>query len=98
MISAASAPVLAVSPYVAGKVIKGPTDLFMQAIERPTTAAGVASLYQGLIEAMICDADDPDPPPPDVRSFSTQTLMHSKESRASVGRAVLKVGRKLISE
>jgi len=92
----APAPVLAVSPYVAGKVIKGPTDLFMQAIERPTTAAGVASLYEGVIDAMICDAGDPDPPPPGLRTFSTPTLMHSAESRATVGRAVLKVGKKLV--
>ncbi len=91
----AAAPVVAVSPYVAGKVVKGPTDLFMKAIGRPTTAAGVSSLYQGVIDAMISDADDPDPPPADVRSFSTATLMHSAESRATVARAVLKVGETL---
>ncbi len=98
MISAASAPVVAVSPYVAGKVVKGPTDLFMRAIERPTTAAGVASLYVGLLDAMICDSDDPDPAPTEVRSFATPTLMHSAESRATVARAVLKVAEKLIEE
>lgn len=95
-LSAADAQVIAVSPYVAGKVIKGPTDNFMRALDRPTTAAGVASLYEGLIDAMVLDADDPDPPPSGMRCFSTPTLMHSAESRASVGRAVLKVGRKLI--
>lgn len=89
------APVVAVSPYVAGKVIKGPTDHFMRAIDRPTTAAGVASLYEGLIDAMICDSGDPDPAPTGVRSFSTSTLMHSKESRATVARGVLKVGKQL---
>lgn len=88
----ADAPVLAVSPYVAGKVVKGPTDLFMKAIGRPTTAAGVASLYQGVIDAMISDSEDPDPPPTEIRSFSTSTFMHSSESRATVARAVLKVG------
>jgi LPPG:FO 2-phospho-L-lactate transferase len=92
----AGAPVVAVSPYVAGKVIKGPTDNFMRALDRPTTAAGVASLYEGLIDAMVLDADDPDEPPSGVRCFSTPTLMHSSESRASVARAVLKVGRKLL--
>jgi LPPG:FO 2-phospho-L-lactate transferase len=92
----ADAPVIAVSPYVAGKVIKGPTDNFMRALDRPTTAAGVASLYEGLIEAMVLDADDPDEPPSGVRCFSTPTLMHSAESRASVARAVIKVGRKLL--
>jgi len=96
-IVAAGSPVVAVSPYVAGKVIKGPTDLFMRALGRPSTAAGVATLYQGLIDAMITDADDPDPPPSDIRSFSTATLMHSSESRATVARAVLKVGETLAS-
>jgi LPPG:FO 2-phospho-L-lactate transferase len=94
----APAQVVAVSPYVAGKVIKGPTDNFMRALDRPTTAAGVASLYSGVIDAMVCDRDDPDPPPEDVRCFSTATLMHSRESRATVARAVLKVGRKLIGK
>lgn len=91
----AEAPVIAVSPYVAGKVIKGPTDLFMKAINRPSTAAGVATLYQGVIDALVCDSGDPDPPPEDVRCFSTGTLMHSAESRAMVARAVLKVSEKL---
>jgi LPPG:FO 2-phospho-L-lactate transferase len=94
----APAQVVAVSPYVAGKVIKGPTDNFMRALDRPTTAAGVASLYSGVIDAMVCDRDDPDPPPEDVRCFSTATLMHSRESRATVARAVLKVGRRLIGK
>ena len=91
----ADAPVIAVSPYVAGKVVKGPTDLFMKAIDRPTTAAGVASLYQGVIDGMICDSDDPDPPPAEIRSFQTPTLMHSAESRAMVAKAVIKVGETL---
>ena len=96
LLSGADAPVVGVSPYVAGKVVKGPTDQFMRAIGRPTTAAGVASLYEGLIDAMICDADDPDPAPHTVRSFSTGTLMHSSESRATVARAVIKVGSQLV--
>jgi LPPG:FO 2-phospho-L-lactate transferase len=94
----APAQVIGVSPYVAGKVIKGPTDNFMRALERPTTAAGVASLYEGVIDAMICDSGDPDDPPGDVRCFSTATLMHSRESRATVARAVLKVAGKLIGK
>ncbi len=97
-IADAPAQVIAVSPYVAGKVIKGPTDNFMRALDRPTTAAGVASLYEGVIDAMICDKDDPDPPPEGVRCFSTGTLMHSRESRATVARAVLKVAGKLIGK
>ena len=35
----------------------------MAAIGRPVTAAGVASLYEGLLDAIVVDAGDPDPPP-----------------------------------
>jgi len=62
-LEASRAPVVAVSPYVAGQVIKGPTDIFMRAVGRPPTAAGAASLYEGLIDGMLCDPEDPDPAP-----------------------------------
>ena len=55
----------------------------------------MATLYQGVIDAMINDSEDPDPPPSEVRSFSTATFMHSSESRATVARAVIKVGETL---
>lgn len=79
--AASSAPVVSVSPYVAGEVVKGPTDIFMQAIGRPSTAAGVASLYDGLIDGMICDAEDPDPPPEGLAVLSCPTLMQGGEGR-----------------
>jgi LPPG:FO 2-phospho-L-lactate transferase len=80
-IAAANAPVIAVSPYVAGKVLKGPTAAFMHAVGRPSNAAGVASLYEGLIDGMVCDADDPDPPPENVRVLTCPTLMDGGEGR-----------------
>jgi LPPG:FO 2-phospho-L-lactate transferase len=80
-IAAADAPVIAVSPYVAGEVVKGPTDIFMAAIGRPSTAAGVASLYEGLIDGMVCDPEDPDPPPENVQVLSSPTLMSGAEGR-----------------
>ena len=46
-IADSEAPVVAVSPFVAGKVVKGPTHRFMAAVGRPSTAAGVASLPVG---------------------------------------------------
>jgi LPPG:FO 2-phospho-L-lactate transferase len=88
-IAASPAPVVAVSPYVAGKVLKGPTDRFMQAVDRPTTAAGVASLYAGLVDAMVVDAGDPDPPPEEVPTLSAATLMEGASGRARLARVVL---------
>jgi LPPG:FO 2-phospho-L-lactate transferase len=88
-ISASSAPVIAVSPFVAGQVVKGPTERFMQALGRPSTAAGVASLYTGLIDAMVVDDGDPDPPPAEIPTLAAPTLMEGAAGRARVARLVL---------
>jgi LPPG:FO 2-phospho-L-lactate transferase len=88
-IASAGAPVVAVSPFVAGKVVKGPTDRFMAAVDRPSTATGVASLYAGLIDAMVVDEGDPDPPPSDSPVLAAPTLMEGAAGRARVARIVL---------
>jgi LPPG:FO 2-phospho-L-lactate transferase len=82
-------PVIAVSPFVAGSVVKGPTERFMQALGRPSTAAGVASLYTGLIDAMVVDEGDPDPPPEDIPTIATATLMEGAAGRLRLARIVL---------
>lgn len=60
-IRGASAPVLAVSPFVGGAVLKGPTEKFVASTGRAATTAGVAGYYEtefpGVIDAWI--ADDP---------------------------------------
>jgi LPPG:FO 2-phospho-L-lactate transferase len=95
-ISASSAPVLAVSPFVAGQVVKGPTERFMQALGRPSTAAGVASLYTGLIDAMVVDDGDPDPPPSEIPTLAAPTLMEGAAGRARVARIVLDYAASLV--
>ncbi|MEK6277616.1 MAG: 2-phospho-L-lactate transferase [Actinomycetota bacterium] len=88
-IAAARAPVVAVSPYVAGRVVKGPTDRFMAALGRPSTAAGVAGLYEGLIDGMVVDEGDPDPPPEGMETLAAPILMEGAEGRARVAQTVL---------
>jgi LPPG:FO 2-phospho-L-lactate transferase len=88
-ISASAAPVVAVSPYVAGQVVKGPTDLFMRAVGRPSTAAGAASLYEGLLDGMVCDPEDPDPPPDAIRVMSCPTLMEGITGRRELAERTL---------
>jgi LPPG:FO 2-phospho-L-lactate transferase len=94
-IANASAPVVAVSPFVAGKAVKGPTEAFMAAVGRPVNAAGVASLYAGLIDAIVVDDGDPDPPPDDVRVLSCQTLMEGAEGRRRLAEQVLEFAQSL---
>ncbi len=88
-IAASGAPVVAVSPYVAGEVVKGPTERFMAAVGRPSTAAGVASLYAGLLDAMVVDEGDPDPPPAEIPTLAAPTLMEGAAGRARLARIVL---------
>jgi len=95
-IAGAGVPVVAVSPFVAGKVVKGPTERFMQALGRPSTAAGVASLYAGLIDAMVVDEGDPDPPPGEIPTLSASTLMEGIAGRARLARLVLDYAASLV--
>jgi LPPG:FO 2-phospho-L-lactate transferase len=94
-IGEANAPVIAVSPLVAGRAVKGPTEQFMRAVGRPETAAGVASLYEGVIEAMVVDADDPDPGPGEIQVISLPTLMEGAEGRRELAERVLELARAL---
>jgi LPPG:FO 2-phospho-L-lactate transferase len=54
-ITAATAPVVAVSPIVGGRVVKGPTDPFLRWAGQPSSADGVAALYAGLLDGMVAD-------------------------------------------
>jgi LPPG:FO 2-phospho-L-lactate transferase len=94
-IVAAQAPIVAVSPFVAGHAVKGPTEAFMAAIGRPVSAAGVASLYSGLLDAMVVDEGDPDEPPAGVRSLVTRTLMEGADGRSALARQVLELASSL---
>ena len=94
-IASSDAPVVAVSPFVAGRAVKGPTEAFMAAVGRPVSAAGVSSLYAGMVDAMVVDVDDPDPPPGDVRVLECPTLMEGAEGRRRLAERVLELTGKL---
>jgi LPPG:FO 2-phospho-L-lactate transferase len=91
----ATAPVVAVSPFVEGRVVKGPTAEFMHAVGRPTTAAGVAGLYEGLLDGMVVDIGDQDPPPAELQTLAAPILMDTAKARKRVARVVLGFGASL---
>jgi LPPG:FO 2-phospho-L-lactate transferase len=90
-IASAAAPVIAVSPLVGGRSVKGPTEAFMAAIGRPCTTVGIASLYEGLLDAMVVDEGDPDPPPEEVTVFSCPVLMRGAPGRRELAERVLEL-------
>lgn len=93
-IRAANAPVIAVNPLVGGHSMKGPTEDFLRAVGRAVSAAGVASLYEGLLDAMLIDEGDPEAPS-DLRVETCPTLMDDAASRRAVADRVLELAAEL---
>jgi LPPG:FO 2-phospho-L-lactate transferase len=57
-IAAQGAPVVAVSPIVAGAAVKGPAAKIMGELGVPASAAAIARHYAGLIDALVIDDAD----------------------------------------
>ena len=83
-------PCVAVSPLVAGRAVRGPADRMLTRLAGGTTPAHVASVYAGLIDALVVDEDD-DVSELDVQPIVTRTLMQDEESRRRVAEAALSV-------
>ena len=54
----AKCPVIAVSPLVGGKAIKGPAARLLEQFGQPVSPVGVARVYQGLVSHMVIDNAD----------------------------------------
>ena len=57
-VQTAKAKVVAVSPLIAGKVVKGPADRMMKALGLRADALGVAEYYMGVVDHMVIDTLD----------------------------------------
>lgn len=55
---AADASVVAVSPIIGGRALKGPADRMMTSLGHESTALGVARLYAGLADRFVVDEAD----------------------------------------
>jgi len=57
-LSRSSAPIVAVSPIVGGKALKGPADKMLTTLGHEVSAVGVAAIYAGVIDALVIDETD----------------------------------------
>jgi LPPG:FO 2-phospho-L-lactate transferase len=89
---AAAAPVVAVSPFVGGEVLKGPTEPFLRWLGVEPTAAGVAGHYGDLVDGLVCDDEHPDA---DVPALVTDTLLDTPAARERVARETIAFARAL---
>jgi LPPG:FO 2-phospho-L-lactate transferase len=83
-----AAPVVAVSPIIAGRAIKGPAAKIMRELGLEPGPAAIAERYADIIDGMVVDRRDGDACLP-VASVSAETLMQSLEDRVNLARAVL---------
>ena len=85
-----TAPVVAVSPLIGGRAVKGPADRMLARLAGGTSPAHVASCYAGLIDALVLDeADAHDVENLAVRPVITKTLMSDADARRRLAEAVL---------
>jgi len=90
-----AAPVVAVAPFVAGAVVKGPTEQFMTWAGVSPDARGTARVYEGLLDGLVTD----EPLDlPGVAVHVTDTLLDAPDARRRVAGEVLALGRRLREE
>ncbi|MGD0198307.1 MAG: 2-phospho-L-lactate transferase CofD family protein [Solirubrobacteraceae bacterium] len=83
-LAAAPAPVVGVSPIVAGEVVKGPTAACLAWAGLPTNASGVIAYYGELLDGIVSD-EQVDA----IASLRCETLMASAAQRRELAERVL---------
>jgi LPPG:FO 2-phospho-L-lactate transferase len=94
MISALPRLVMAISPIIAGKAVKGPAAKMMAEMDLAVTSGAIAGYYGDLIDLFVYDRRDPDPlDVPELKSnqllrahhklmtYQTDTLMTNRADR-----------------
>ena len=86
---ACRAPVIAVSPIIGGRAVKGPTAKMLAELGLEVSAASVAWRYGDLLDGYVVDHADADAPVRGPRLFAAPTLMTTLADREALARAVL---------
>jgi LPPG:FO 2-phospho-L-lactate transferase len=105
---AAAVPIVAVSPLVGGRAVKGPTAKIMQELGIETSALAIARHYAGLIDGLLVDEADASAElkGPMTDEFSklgivvgtARTLMRTLEDRQRLAESALDFSRRLQSK
>jgi len=87
---ACKAPIIAVSPIIAGRAVKGPTAKMMTELGLDPSAGTVAQRYAELLDGYVIDhADMSEVVSIDARVTLAQTLMTTMEDREALARIVV---------
>jgi LPPG:FO 2-phospho-L-lactate transferase len=97
-LSAASAPIVAISPIIGGRAIKGPTAKMMTELGMRPSAAAVAERYGDLLDGYVMDVVDVEDAAHVVPKVTlAPTLMTNLVEREELARVVLKAADALVS-
>lgn len=92
-LSECAAPVVAVSPIVSGRALKGPAAKMLEELGLPVSAGAVARHYQGLVNTFVLDEADATLAPGiqelGMDAVVAPTIMTSLEDREALARTVL---------
>ena len=87
----------AISPIIAGQVVKGPAAKMMTTLGYEVSALGVAKIYAGLIDLFVLDEQDRALAPAvealGMRCLVTDTMMTSMERKTELAREVVAAAR-----
>ncbi len=84
-LAASPAPVVAVSPLVHGRVLKGPTGELMAWAGQPRSSEGVAAHYAGLLDGLVADT-----PAESVPTLEIDVELRDAAARRRVAEATLR--------
>ena len=95
-LAASPAPVVAVSPIIGGRALKGPTAKMMAELGLAITSRTVAEHYAGLLDGFVLDAADAaEAQAIELPCLATRTLMASAADKRTLASDVLAFARRL---
>jgi LPPG:FO 2-phospho-L-lactate transferase len=101
-LEATAAPIVAISPIVGGRALKGPAAKMLATLGHEVSALGVARIYAGLIDGFVIDEADRDLVPAidalGMRTLVTATVMGGLADRHRLARECLDFARSLAPE
>ena len=97
VLRATAAPVVGVSPIIAGKALKGPADRMLGSLGHESSALGVARVYGDILDGFVIDQQDREQAgaieaETGVRVLAAQTVMGDAADRARLARDVVEFG------
>ena len=92
-------PIVAVSPIVGGRALRGPADRMLASLGHESSALGVARLYAALLDGFVLDREDERLGPAiealGLRTLVTDTIMRDDADRARLAREALTLASEL---